>query len=218
MPDIISPSRPVLTNCTFGHNTAGESGGGIYSTAEFDGNTTPLLENCIAWGNSPDEIVDVSGAVTTVNYTDVQGGWPGAGGNNMDADPLFVNPGHWDDNGTPSDPSDDCWIEGDYRLQPGSPCINLGGQDSELGGPDLDGHARELCSRVDMGAYEFAIGDFDCDQVVDLADFASWASCMTGPENGSYADGCETFDFEFDGDVDLHDVSGLLQVFSLQDP
>ena len=46
---------------------------------------------------------------------------------------------------------------------------------------DLDGHTRILCDRVDMGVYEYGIGDFDCDGIVELGDFAAWEACMTGP-------------------------------------
>jgi hypothetical protein len=62
-----------------------------------------------------------------------------------------------------------------------------------------DGHARVLCDRVDIGLYEFGIGDFDCDQSADLSDFSAWEQCMTGPTDGGpadppYATGCEAFD------------------------
>ena len=77
----------------------------------------------------------------------------------------------------------------------------------------LDGHARVLCGRVDMGTYEFGIGDYDCDEVVDLADLANWNACMTGPDNGPYNPGCEAFDFEFDGDVDLADLAEFQTLF-----
>lgn len=79
-------SSPAVTNCTFSGNSAGALGGGIFSTGE-DG--TPTLDNCVLWGNAPDQIVDGFGAVTTVGYSDVQSGWAGAG--NIDADPLFAD-------------------------------------------------------------------------------------------------------------------------------
>ncbi len=41
---------------------------------------------------------------------------------------------------------------------------------------------------------------------------------MTGPDNGPYTEGCEAFDFEFDGDVDVHDVSDFLQAFAPDNP
>ena len=50
----------------------------------------PVLTNCILWGNNSGQIVDWT-ASSTVSYSNVQGGWFGAGTNNIDADPLFVS-------------------------------------------------------------------------------------------------------------------------------
>jgi len=62
---------------------------------------------------------------------------------------------------------------------------------------------------VDIGAYEFGIGDYDCDQTVDLSDFANWSFCMTGPSTADSAvpQGCEAFDFNADSAVDLLDFA-----------
>ena len=92
-----------------------------------------------------------------LNYCDIQGGWAGAGGNNIDQDPLFTDPGHWNSE----------WVEGDYHLLPGSPCIDSGFGDSGATVPmtDLDGDPRcddpEVANTgggtpdyVDIGAYE----------------------------------------------------------------
>jgi predicted outer membrane repeat protein len=49
------------------------------------------------------------------------------------------------------------WIEGDYHLLPGSPCIDTG-DPNYAAGPnetDLDGNPRVIGGRIDMGAYEF---------------------------------------------------------------
>jgi len=40
---------------------------------------------------------------------------------------------------------------------------------------------RLLLGTVDIGAYEFGLGDYDCDQTVNLTDFANWEACMTDP-------------------------------------
>ncbi len=166
--------HPVVTNCTFSGNTASNGGGMLnlgnsnptVTNCTFSGNIgggmaniaggSPTVTNCILWGDSPDEF---SGNSTpTVSYTDVQGGFPGTG--NIDADPLFVDP-----------------LTGDYRLSPGSPCIDAGDNTAV---PldittDLDGNPRFVDDPgtpdtglgkppiVDMGAYELQLGDDDDD-------------------------------------------------------
>jgi hypothetical protein len=87
-------SCPTLTNVTISENMADDGGGGIDSD-----DSNPVLENCILWEDTPQEII----GEVTVSCSDVQGGWEGA--NNIDLDPLFCDP----DNG-------------DYRLQLDSPC------------------------------------------------------------------------------------------------
>ena len=64
-----------------------------------------------------------------------------------------------------------------------------------------------------MGAYEFGIGDFDCNQTVNLLDFADWAACMHGPSGVPYPEGCEAFDLRYDGFIDLGDYAFFLSVF-----
>ncbi|MHC4904038.1 MAG: right-handed parallel beta-helix repeat-containing protein [Planctomycetota bacterium] len=98
-------SSPTVTNCTFSGNTA-DSGGSMFNW--FGAN--PTLSNCIAWGNFPDQIFDDPSdppSTSTVTYSNAQGGWPGIG--NIDSDPRCVDPG-----------------SGDFRLSPGSPCIDAG--------------------------------------------------------------------------------------------
>lgn len=122
---------------------------------------------------------------------------------NSAEDPLLVDPDGFDDiPGTEDD---------NLRLLPGSPAINAGDPAPDLSpSTDLDGHPRILCDRLDMGAYEFGIGDYDCDQAVDLFDFAAWKSCMTGPDTAKpYDAGCEAFDFNADDLIDLSDFAGF---------
>ena len=113
-------SSPSLVNVTITGNNAWY-GGGIYCI-----NSSPSLINSILWNDSPQEIYIESGSVTAT-YSDIQGGWTGTG--NINADPLFVDPGN-----------------GDYHLQSTSPCIDAGDPAFPL---DPDG---TVC---DMGAYYF---------------------------------------------------------------
>jgi len=141
----------------------------------------------------------------TVRYSIVQG-WTGSlgGVGNSGVNPMFVDPDGADDiSGTEDD---------DLRLSPGSPAINAGDPNTSFLPPtDLDGHARVLCGRVELGAYEFGIGDYNCDQSIDLSDFANWSYCMTGPSTANTAvpQGCEPFDFNADSAVDLLDFAAL---------
>jgi hypothetical protein len=163
----------TLVNCTFSRNT-GMPAGGVYGSAGtalinctlsdndgggiiVDGYGGVVLSNCVVWGNSPfqlSEDPEDPGGVFTVAHSDIQGGWPGPG--NIDADPLFVQPGT--DN---------------LRLAFGSPCVDAGddaalpvdeadldgdGNTSEPIPVDLDGNPRVQGTAVDMGAYE---GEFE---------------------------------------------------------
>ena len=204
----------TMTNCTFSGNTADGyyGGGGMINRVD----STVTVSDCILSGDGPDEIVNLYASTSAIAFSDVQGGLPvGAvdGGGNIGSDPLFVrrpNPGP---DGTWDGVDDDY---GDLRLQAGSPCIATGDPAflAQSGETELEGHARVLCGRVDMGAYEFGIGDHDCDQSVNLTDFAVWASCMKGPQSGPYEAGCESFDFDGDGSVSLLDFSGFQRVFA----
>jgi len=145
---------PTLTNCTFSGNSAWGDGGGMfneyYSSPKVEGCTfsgnlvnhwgggicndyysSVTVTNCILSGDAPEEIY---GETPIVTYSDIQGGWPGTG--NIDADPCFV---------------------ADFHLGPDSPCINMGDPCyvPEPNETDMDGEARVMWERVDMGADEF---------------------------------------------------------------
>ena len=63
---------------------------------------------------------------------------PTSGVGNFTNSPLFVDPAN-----------------GDFRLQPDSPCINAGNNDYVSASTDLDGNPRISGGIVDVGAYEF---------------------------------------------------------------
>lgn len=150
----------------------------------FSQNSFVTIENSIIHGNTVD-LVNCA-----ANYTLTTEETPGDG--NLMGDPLFVG-------------------NGNFRLQADSPCVDAGDPAFafEPGASDLDGHSRVLCEVVDMGAYELGIGDFDCDDAVDLDDFSGWNACATGPGGVIASAECAAFDYDADGDIDLIDLTGF---------
>ena len=154
-------SDPMLVNCTFAGNKAGRGGGAMANDC-----ATPVLMNCIIWGNTGYgknvEESQIPGETLTVNYCCIQG-WSGklGGVGNFGDDPLFIDPDGPDNRiGTEDD---------NLRLKPGSPCINVGDNASipadtydldDDGDPnepipfDLESRPRILNGTVDLGAYE----------------------------------------------------------------
>ncbi len=149
-------------NCTFADNRSPD-GNAFRSLAGHGTVWSNVFTNCIVWGTGHG--LDPNQpwlAKTSVTYCDVEGGYPGAG--NINLNPQWADPGHWDPNGT-NDPSDDFWVEGDYHLKSRagrwdqvariwvqdevpSPCIDAGDPDSPVGAePEPNG------GRIDMGAY-----------------------------------------------------------------
>lgn len=110
-------SFPQLVNVTISENSSHYGyGGGIYCDSSY-----PYIVNCILWNDSPQEIF--AWESFQIYYSDIQGGWEGI---NLNSNPLFIG-------------------NGDFHLQPGSPCINAGNPDPKYNDPDG--------SRNDMGAY-----------------------------------------------------------------
>ncbi len=59
-----------------------------------------------------------------------------------------------------------------------------------------------------LAVTELGPADFDSDCDVDLNDYVHWLNCVTGPDGGPLANGCDVFDFDVDNDVDLVDFAG----------
>jgi len=106
------PTELKSLNCTFAENRA-PRGNALASSGESLA-TEVTLDNSIL-RNGGDGIWNGEGSTVDVAYCSIEGGRPGTG--NIDADPCFAAPGHWDPNGTPDDPNDDVWVNGDYHLK-----------------------------------------------------------------------------------------------------
>ncbi len=96
------------------------------------------ISNCIVWDNEYEDLDSCSATYSCIEDGD-------AGEGNISEDPLMRNP-----------------EEGDYRLQPDSPCIDAGANVPGLPETDLDGHRRTVDGNadglavVDIGAFEFS--------------------------------------------------------------
>ena len=125
----------ALSNCTLVQNR-GRLAGGLLD----DGNGT-VLDHCIVWNNKGEQLVgDV-----VATYSDIAGGWPGEG--NIDVDPCFAAPGHWE----PANARFQSWIRGDYHLQ-----SQAGRWEPSSGSWVLD-EATSPC--IDAGDPEVSVGD-----------------------------------------------------------
>ena len=108
-------SEPAFVNCTIANNANGDEGAGVFAK-----NSSVIVTNSIVWGNTPQQVRLDATSEAVIAYSNVAGGWPGAG--NIDADPLFVRPGHWGDGQDPNiavgpDRPNALWRDGEYHLQ-----------------------------------------------------------------------------------------------------
>jgi len=148
--------HPFITNCTF----AGNTGGAIIN----NNGSVPTVVNSILWGNPGGSIIGSA----TVSFSDIEGGY--AGTENLDVDPLFL------------DPSGEF---GNYRLAPGSLCLDKGNNAaSHLPATDLDGNSRISNGIVDIGAYEDVScgSSAECDDANSCTqDVCSQGLCTSDP-------------------------------------
>jgi predicted outer membrane repeat protein len=224
---VCSSQSAVFDNCTFVHNRASR-GCDVYAVCSALV-CSVSMSNCI-FRDSADPIYvnDPFETTLSVRYCDVQGGWAGEG--NLDVDPLFADPGYWDPNGTPEDPSDDFFVEGDYHLKsqagrwdpnsPGwvlddvtSPCIDAGDPNSPVGEESFPNGGR-----VNVGAYG---GTVEASKSLSLSSFSGKYGGGSGTEGDPYliftaeqfdAVGAEPADwdkhFKLMADIDLSGYPG----------
>ncbi|TVR84700.1 MAG: hypothetical protein EA409_00480, partial [Saprospirales bacterium] len=158
-------TSPSITNSTISGNSASSQGGGIYNLS-----TSPTFTNSIIWNNSAggntsstSASVFNSSSNPTFSFSLIansggSGSWESDIGqdlgNNIDADPLFLEDIDLDSIPTSS---------GDFQLQECSPAIDAGDNNALTAADslDLDGNPRyhnptgAHPAIVDMGSYEF---------------------------------------------------------------
>lgn len=135
---IFSDGSSTITNCTISDNMSDDYlyGSAIYCDSYRHSPNTPSITNCILWNGSTYEIYVELESNPLVTYSNIRGGYTGEG--NIGANPLFVDSAN-----------------GDYHLQPGSPCIDAGITIPTVT-DDIEGNPRPFGVGYDMGAYEYA--------------------------------------------------------------
>jgi len=133
----------VLEGCTIVGNAAPEAGA-VWLNG-FDGQSR--ISNSILWDNGDSPIIAREEDLV-VGSSLIEGGYPGDG--NFLENPLLVDPSG-----------------GDYRLSPGSICIDRGQETYHRSSLDLDVQCRVLdgdrdgLERIDLGCYEYRPEPFD---------------------------------------------------------
>jgi hypothetical protein len=139
---LASPQAEVV-NCVFTLNHTNVLGGTALSKS---GDSTLSIVGSVFWNDLPNEFKTFNGGTgPTITYSDIEGGYTGAG--NIDADPLFVDSAN-----------------GDFRLSASSSCIDAA-DGTQAPTTDIDGNARVDDTDspntgigppwADMGAYEY---------------------------------------------------------------
>jgi len=130
------PATAAITNTII----EGHGNNGIYE-ADVDADASAV--NCLFFGNATDffdEGLDSYGDNVGNDYSfdEINGSRIGEAFNNIDGDPMFLNP-----------------FPGDYHLIEGSPCIDAGSEFSGVPTTDFDGETRPAGDWYDIGADEF---------------------------------------------------------------
>jgi len=129
---LYSGNNSLIKNCTIAHNAPDDGYHAVDCDSEYPAAAT--ITDSVIWGHNG---LDVSPGCS-VTYSCLEQDVADTG--NIHSDPCFVDA-----------------AGGDYHLSALSPCINAGDPDYSPGPgeTDIDGEARVMCARVDMGADEF---------------------------------------------------------------
>jgi hypothetical protein len=201
-------SHPTATNCTFADNAATLGRALACDSWQQSYPSSVELTDCILW-NGGDEVWTNDGSVVLAGYSVVYGGWPGDG--NIDLDPLFA-PG----------PAGSYYLAQTAAGQPvDSPCLNAGSGPAAAPHDTMTTRTDEAVDTdtVDMGYHypvtgrPLVMGDFDRDGDGDLTDSAALQNCFTGEGPAEVPPCCRIFDLEPDDDVDLVDYAGFFDAF-----
>ncbi len=138
-----------LERCTVTNNTDTSFFGWASGVGGANGSNT-WVKDSIVWGNAQGAIAPFGGSYASgvdfyVTYSDVTGGFAGAG--NLNANPTFVNA-----------------VQAHWGLLPGSPCIDAGNPASPL---DPDG------TRADIGAWPLPGNSLPCAAMGTCLSFTS---------------------------------------------
>jgi len=181
----ISLGNGTIESCTVVDNLAVLDGGGLNAVGGQVRNTI-IYYNDGSFGRNHRIDTDFSNITHTCTFPLL------AGTGNFAAEPDFIDP-----------------ISGDYKLLPGSLCVNAGTNQAWMtSAVDLQGSNRLQYATVDLGAYELQTNSLLCNPVANVREgFVPLSVTFTGVVNNIEPTGLMyEWDFNNDGTVDQQGI------------